>query len=171
MSEQISFTERFVARADTPRRMARAFVRERHRSPALWILYLLVLLTFAALVLTGMDPSFGLGTRLVWAVVFALVPTAIVVAAVSVLAYVVTVRGARVRLFEGAVLESGFGAESFVLRNPVAESQISYRAIKSLRAHGEHVFLRQHGVAIISVYPRELFPDDALERVRSATPR
>ena len=49
---------------------------------------------------------------------FALVPTLIIAAWVSTVSYLKMVRGSRLRLFNGAVLESGFGESEMVFRNP-----------------------------------------------------
>jgi len=66
------------------------------------------------------------------------------------------------------VLESGFGVNAMVLRGPLSESRIDYAAVRSLTRHGEFVFLRQRGVPVVSVFPRELFPDDAIARINAA---
>jgi hypothetical protein len=75
------------------------------------------------------------------------------------------VRSARVRVFPGAVLESGFGADALVLRNPLSESRVSYRAIKSVTPRGDFIFMRQHGVPMVGAFPRALFPDEAIARM------
>jgi hypothetical protein len=168
MSESVAFTERFVADPGTARRLASAFAAERLRNRRIWILFGLVLLVMAAILLLGMDPDFRLGARVAWALIVAIVPTTLLIAAFAALAYVLTLRGARVRLFDGAVLESGFGVNAMVLRGPLSESRIDYAAVRSLTRHGEFVFLRQRGVPVVSVFPRELFPDDAIARINAA---
>ena len=171
MSESVAFTERFVADAGTARRLARAFVSERLRLRRIWILFGLVLLVMAAILILGMDPDFRLGVRVAWALIFATVPTTLLIAGFAALAYALTLRGARVRLFDGAVLESGFGANAMVLRGPLSESRIDYAAVTSATRHGDFVFLRQRGIPVVSVFPRELFPDDAIARINAAAPR
>jgi hypothetical protein len=74
-----------------------------------------------------------------------------------------------VRVFPGAVLESGFGEDALVLRNPVSESRISYKAIRSVTPRGDFIFMRQHGVPLTSVFPRALFPREAIERIPSSS--
>ena len=169
MTDEIPFEQTFVATAETKRQLASAFVAERHRKWQLWLLYALVAVTLALLLLLGMDESFSIRVRLAWAVGVALAFTFVLAVLFATLAYVVTLRSARTRLFEGAVLESGFGSDDFVLRGELASSRISYRAVKSIKAHGDYVFLRQHGVPVVSVFPRALFPDEAIEGISRAT--
>jgi hypothetical protein len=49
------------------------------------------------------------------------------------------------------------------------ETRLSYRAVRSVAPRGDFVFLQQHGVPVVAVYPRELFPDDAIARIRAHT--
>jgi heme/copper-type cytochrome/quinol oxidase subunit 4 len=165
MSGSVPYTHRFVADSETGPKMARAFVGRAHRMKRQWIAYVLFLVLFTLLFLTGMDVRYSLQTRLVWAVMFALVPTLLLAVVISLLAYVRLIRGARIRVFPGAVLESGFGEDAMVLRNPVSEVRINYAAIKSVTPGGEFVFMRQLGLPLTSIYPRELFPDAAIARI------
>jgi hypothetical protein len=41
--------------------------------------------------------------------------------------------------------------------------------VRSVAPRGDFVFLQQHGVPVVAVYPRELFPDDAIARIRAHT--
>jgi hypothetical protein len=166
-TEPIPFTYRFVASPDTGRRMARALIGHAHRMRRQWIVYLLILMLFTLIIVTGMDSSDSLRKRLFWAIVFALVPTVLVGVFFSVLGYFRVARSAQVRVFPGAVLESGFGEDALVLRNPMSESRISYQAIRSVTPRGDFIFMRQHGVSLISVFPRALFPGEAIERMPS----
>jgi hypothetical protein len=164
-SEPIPYTYRFVASPDTGRKMARALIGHAHRMKRQWIFYSLILALFTLIIVTGMDSSYSLGKRLFWAIVFALVPTLLLAAFFSVLGYFRVARSAQVRVFPGAVLESGFGEDALVLRNPLSESRISYRAIRSITPRGDFIFMRQHGVPLTSVFPRALFPREAIERI------
>jgi hypothetical protein len=168
MSEPIAFTERFVVRADTGQMMARVWLADRLRTKRLWVLLTLIYLCVAAILLSGMDPDFRLWVRIVWAAIFALVPLAILVAALAVMVYVMTLRNARTRLVVGSLLEAGFGPDALVVKNPLSESRIRYDGITSVRRRGEFVLLRQVGMPVTSVYPAALFPDDALDRIRAA---
>ena len=115
-----------------------------------------------------MDERFSLESRLAWALIFALAPTLVVAGCFAALGYVRTLRGARFRLYDGAVLRSGFGDGAMVLRNPLSTVRIRYEGIQSVTARGDVVFVRQQGVPLLGVYPRELFPDAAIERIRGA---
>jgi hypothetical protein len=165
MNGSVPYTHRFVADSETGRQMARAFVGHAHRMKRQWMAYALFLALFALIFLVGMDVRLSLQTRLFWAVVFALVPTVLLAVLISLLGYVRLIRGARVRVFPGAVLESGFGEDALVLRNPVSEVRINYAAIKSVTRHGEFVFMRQLGVPLTSIFPQALFPEDAIVRI------
>lgn len=169
MTADIGYTHRFVASSDTSRKSARAFLGHALRTRRQWVFYLLVLALFTVVLMSGMDPRLGLGSQITWAAVFALLPTLIVAFSLVAISYVRMVRGSRLRLFEGAVLESGFGEDEMVFRNPIAAVRISFRGIKSLTARGDFVFMQQHGVPVVGIYPRELFPDDAIDRILRAT--
>jgi hypothetical protein len=168
VSETIAFTERFVVRADTGRRLARVWLADRLRTPRLWILLSLMCLLMVYVFSAGMDPGYRLGVRLVWAAVYALVALAILVGAMSFVIYRLTLRNARIRLPAGSLLESGFGPDALVVRSPLSESRIRYDAITSVRRRGDFVLLRQAGLPTVSIHPAELFPDGAVERIRAA---
>lgn len=166
MDEEILYQHRYVATAGTVRAMARAFVDHLFRVRRTWLFLALVWVLFAGVFLLGMDSSYSLRTRLGWSVALGLVPTVVLVLALAALSYVRTIRSARTRVFDGAVLESGFGTDEFVFRNPVASSRTRYSVVRSIDVRGDHVFVRQHGVPLVAIYPRELFPDEAVEQMR-----
>ena len=66
----------------------------------------------------------------------AVVPTLLAALLFAAAGYVSMLRGARIRLFPGAVVESGFGEQEMVLRNPVSETRLSYRRIRDYTANG-----------------------------------
>jgi hypothetical protein len=169
VSDPIALTEQYVVRADTARLMARAFVNERLRLRRTWIFFGLMYPLMTIFVLWGMDPRFRLVVRVAWALVFAIVPLAILMVGLAVLSYVLTMRAARLRLFEGAVLESGFSADALFFKGPLSESRIPYAAIVSVKRQGDFVFLRQIGINVVSVFPHELFPDDKFAQINRAT--
>lgn len=168
MSEDIQYAHRFVARHDTPREFARAYLRYAHRTKRQWVFYLLLLMLFTLILISGMDATFSLASRVFWGVIFALVPTFFAAGFCATIGYLRMIRGSRHRLFPGAVLESGFGEEELVYRNPLAEARIRYQAIKTLTARGDFVFMQQHGVPLMGIYPRALFPDHAVVRILEA---
>jgi len=167
MTEEIPYTHRFVANSDTAKTIARARQLYAHRLKVRWIFYSLILVLFALLIMSGWR-SGSIGAQVFWALVFALVPTLILVVWAAAIGYLATVRGSRLRLFNGAVLESGFGEEEMVLRNPIASVRMAYTGIKSVTARGSFVFMQQHGAPLFTVYPRELFPDEAIDRILRA---
>lgn len=168
MDEEIAYQHRYVASAQTARQLARAYVDHLFRRRQTLVLFAAVFVLLAAIFLLSMDASYALGTRIGWALALAVVPTVIFALAIAMLSYARTVKSAATRVFDGAVLESGFGTDELVLRNPVASSRIQFRAIRSIDVRGEEVFMRQHGVPLVSVFPRELFPDQQLARIRRA---
>jgi amino acid transporter len=169
MSEPIAFTERYVVGAGMARSMARSFVADRfRRGRRLWIFVGVFYVLMTIVMVNGFDPDLGLGSRVFWAVVYAIVPTTMFVALLVVLTYTTTVRNTRKRLAEGSVVESGFGTDALVVRGPLSEGRISYASITAVTQHGDFVFLRQVGVPLVNCFPRELFPDAAIERIKAA---
>ena len=162
-AEDIAYNHRFVASSDTRKMFARAFLGHVYRTRRLWVFYSLVLVLFTVLLMG--DVSTTKSGRLFWAIVFALLPTLIIAAWVSTVSYLKIVRGSRLRLFNGAVLESGFGESEMVFRNPIASVRMSYMGVKSVTARGTVVFMQMHGSPVLAMYPRELFPDVAIDRI------
>lgn len=171
MTEDIPYTHRFVATSHTGKKIARAFLGRAHRMKRQWVVYSLFLVIFASIAISGMSESFSLWSRIFWAIVFALVPTLITVVLVVAISYFQMVRGTRVRLFNGAVLESGFGEDEMVIRNPIASGRMAYKGIKSVSVRGDFVFMKHHGLPLVVGYPRELFPDEAINRILRAQRR
>jgi hypothetical protein len=165
MTEDISYTHRFVANSDTGKRFARAILGRTHRMKRQWIAFSLVLVIFTLMLSSGLPWSVSLGSRIVWAAGFALVPTIIFAVLNTAMRYVQMVRTSKVRLYNGAILETGFGEEEMVVRTPTSSGRMAYRGMKSVTARGDFVFLKHHGLSIVAAYPRELFPDEAIDRI------
>jgi len=165
MTEDIPCTHRFVGSSDTRKSIARASLGQAHRMRRQWVFYSIVLVSFAVLLMSGMSRDFSSGTRIGWAIMFALLPTLVVAVLVSVIAYSQMVRRSRFLLFKDAVLESGFGADEMVFRNPIAAIRIAYTGIESVTPRGNFVFVQQQGLPRVTVYPRDLFPDEAIYRI------
>lgn len=163
--ETIPYTHRFVANSDTNQKIARASLGNAHRLKSQWISYSLVLVPLTVLLMSSVGNSSSLGSRVSWAVAVALLPTILFAVLAGAISYFQMVRGSRLRLFKGAVLESGFGEDEMVYRNPIESDRIAYTAVKSVTARGEFVFLQYHGLPIVLSYPRELFPDEAIDRI------
>jgi hypothetical protein len=166
MTEDIPYSHRFVANSDSGKRMARAYLGHLHRMDGLWFCYSLVLWIFWLLLRTGMNSIDGNWTaKDVWAFVFALVATLTVAVFTATIHYFQMVRRSRLRWFSGAILESGFGEDEMAYRDVVESSRIAYAGITSVTARGDFVFMEQHGVPLVCVYPRELLPDEAIDRI------
>lgn len=170
--EDVAYRYRFVATDRTRRDLARAFVGWLFAQPRIWLVLDVLWMCLGVILFLGMDEErFSTGTRVVWALVYALALTAVFAALLGALGYVQTVRGARIRVHDGAVLETGFGEHTLVLRNPVESSRQDYRTIRSIKVRGNHVFIRRVGVGPVAVWPRALFPDQEIDRVHRATGR
>lgn len=167
VEEPIAFTERYVVHRGTRRELASAWVGHLFRLRSTWIVCGLYYLVAVLLWLLGFDDRGTAAGRWFWAAVLAVPPTVVLAVVIALIGYVRILRGSRAHLYDGAVLESGFGEDGFVLRNPLASSRIRYRALRAVRVRGQQVFLRQHGSPLWNVCPRELFPDDALDRMRA----
>jgi hypothetical protein len=164
--EQVPFSYRFVATDRTARELSRAFLGYLFTRPRTWLALDVVWMLCAVVLFTGMDDRFSVGARVLAAILYA-VPAMVVVMVVLALAvHVRTARVARIRVHDGAVLESGFGEHTLVLRNPVESSRQDYRTIHSITARRDHVFIRRVGLTPVAVWPRALFPDDEVERIR-----
>lgn len=165
--EEVPFTYRIVATDRTRRDLAHASLSWFYTQPVTWLALNVLWMCIAVILFAGMDDKrFSLGTRLLWSLLYAIVPTLLVAAARGAMIYLRTLGAARIRVHDGAVLESGFGEHTLVLCNPVESSRQHYRTIRSITARGDHVFIRRAGLAPVAVWPRALFPDEEIERVR-----
>lgn len=158
-------TARWVATGDSAKQAAGAFLRLTLRRPRWWVFVALVELLFAVLVALSFDDRHAALTRVLWAPVYALVPTLGSAGLVLGLGYLLNRRLFSQRLREGVVLESGIGERLLVLRGPLAETTLSFDGIASLRSSGNWVFLQQTGSPVLGVWPAELFPPADLARM------
>jgi hypothetical protein len=122
-------------------------------------------LVLAFLLGLSFDERYGAATRVLWGLVYALVPTLGICGFGLGVSHLLNRRSFRRRLREGVVLESGIGERVLVLRGPWAESTLSFDGIASVRSSGNWVFLQQIGVPLLSVWPAELFPPADLARL------
>lgn len=166
-TETIAFTERYVVPDDGRRRLAWASVRFTLLSSRGQRAFYGVIVAFALLVQTleGWSPlgpavletlgfvAFGLAASVVWA---------------STVGFAQTYHSTRHRFFPGAVLESGFGERAFVLRGPAGETWLPHSALRRVRPRGEFVYVSTDGIGGQAIFPRELFPDDQVERINAA---
>lgn len=167
--EDIPFDHEFAATPAMDKRMARAMVAWQFRNgrfrfvvggaPVVMAVYFYV---------SGYnDSDLGMTGRLFasafWATVFALLLVLVLVA----LIYFSNRRVLRQTTQPGSVMRTGFGSEEFVTSNALSSSRFSYQAVSSIDAIGGFVLIRYVGNPVIRIYPNELFPADALQRLKT----
>jgi hypothetical protein len=136
------------------------------RRPVLPVLIAGSLLLPFLLYYAGFDSRYSLVTRVTWAIIWAVVTVFVIWTPLFALGYWMTKRNARQIWYDGAVRESGFGADAFVTRNPYITRRIRYDAVKSIDVRGNYVYIRVLGGAVPLTYPRALFPDGEIARIR-----
>jgi hypothetical protein len=165
----IPFQHRYVVQAGTAKAMARAFVRYRLGQRNLRLVFLALWLVATLLLFLSYDPDeLSTGARVYGGLFYGLLFTLIVLAVGMALTYVATHRLGRGRMTEGAVVESGFGDDAVVINRPGSSGRTDYSVIRAVDVRKAFVFVRFDGNPVTSIYPRELFPDDALARLRQA---
>lgn len=150
-------THTYTTDATTAARMTKAFVKMQFAQTKLRVVYALMLATVVFdLVLAhtdGLFISFGL-------IVF------------MVLLPILTYRNAK-RAFgayaaSGSILSTGFGDEFVKIDTPKGNSEIKFSAFQDLKVRDGFVMLRHQGSGIHTVLPQELFPDEAIARIRQS---
>jgi hypothetical protein len=150
----IAFQYRFVADGSTAKRLAKASVRFLHTRPRVQIMYLLVGIVVFVVIFPAAVSGAVIGVLLSWLVVFGLISRAARKAAAGT-------------AFPGAEFATGFGPVSFVTRTTQDTSEINYAAIDRIDSHLDVVFTKLRGSSRFSFLPAEVFPPDAVARVRS----
>jgi hypothetical protein len=165
----IPYQHRFVVQAGTAKAMARAFVRYRLGQLHVRLVFLGLWLVATLLLFLSYDADeLSAGARLYGGLFYGLLFTLIVLAIGMALTYVATRRLGRGRITEGAVLETGFGDDAVVISRPGSSGRTAYSVIRAVDVRKGFVFVRFDGNPVTNIYPRELFPDDALARLRQA---
>ena len=123
---------------------------------------------FLGFVLAWALVLWGTGSNAASALAFALVWTALVVAATLTLLYLRTRRRFARQLAPGLVLESEFGADVVVLRGPETESRLTFSGIDRVQRSGDWVLLRQRRSRLTSCWPAALFPPAELAGLQDA---
>jgi hypothetical protein len=160
-SEPIPFRYSFTAGPNTISELAWAWLGHHLRQRSTIAVYVLFVVTGATVLATS--SSFTIKTVL-GAFVVALFPMAFVLLA----NYVRTRRFLTRVLRDGVVLQTGFGESALVTAGPNGSSQLNYSALRSIVSRGPAVFIRLNGSPLTSIFPRELFPEHELQRVRLA---
>jgi hypothetical protein len=165
MSE-IPYTRRFVADPDYRRRVSWASVRFALLSRGHVLFYVAIVL-FALLDRHLSDGWTPLADAVLDVALVAVALLAFTVVFTAAVGYRQAYVSAREPYPDGAVLESGFGEDEMALRSPLGETRFAYRELRSARARGDFVFLATDGLGGQAVYPRELFPDEAVARINA----
>ncbi len=106
--------------------------------------------------------------RALWALAYGAVLIALTLAIAFVLDGRLTRRRFAARLSPGTELTSRFGPDAVELRGPLSRHELTYDGLVSVERVDGWVHLRQVGSPVPVVWPGELFPDDELERMRTA---
>ena len=161
-------TYRWTAGRDSARDASRAYFAQLVRRPRFAITFALTWIVLSLywdlLFADGTDTA----SRVVWAPVFGLATTVVLVVLLMSVLHLQTVRRMRVRLTEGTVLESGFGDGAVRVRGPLSDSTLTGAGIQWIRTSGAWVLVRQRGVPLIGLWPAALFPREELEHLGRA---
>jgi hypothetical protein len=161
-SDPIPFQYAFTAGPSTISVLARAWLGHSVRQRSTVITYVIVFVVVAAATLASAS-SINIGTALgafvigTFPVIFCLV-----------VSYVRTRRSLTRVLSAGVVLQTGFGELALVTASPNGYSRLNYSALRSIVSRGPAVFIRINGSPVTNIFPRELFPEHELQRVRLA---
>ena len=167
--EDIAFAYESAATAATANQMAGSMLRWAFRRKQLRVFLAIVTAVMAALTYLGYaEDDLTLGTRLFASAFWAAGFTLIVVLVVAALVYFGNRRSFSQTARPGTVMRTGFGRDAFVTSNDLSSSRFSYRAVRSIDVQGRFVFIRYVGQPVMRVYPGDLFPRDAVERLQEA---
>lgn len=164
--EQIALEHRYVADGESAVRAARAHVRAMHGRPTIWIVHLglfLVVLTMVTGPLRGPDE----GLSVAMGATFSALLTGLFGWYTAVVSRRATTRNMRATIFEGAVLETGFGERGYVISGPFGRRYVPYSRVESVDRWGDFTSIRLVDDPVRRLNPSVLFPDEALERFRN----
>ncbi|KGN35673.1 hypothetical protein N798_02400 [Knoellia flava TL1] len=156
---------RWVATRRSANEAARAFTRLTLGRRRWWAFVLVLELGFALAIGLGFDDRYGLATRLVFAPLYAVVPTVVCALLTLVVGHLLTLRTFRRRLGEGVTLEGGVGERTVVLNGPWTQTTLSFDGIASMRRVADWVFLQQVGSPVMFAWPAHLFEPTGLARL------
>lgn len=163
---QIPFTERYVVPPDGRRRLAWASVRFTLLTARGQRLFYGAIVVFA-LVFQTLEGWSPLGPAVLEALAFVAVGLLLTVIWTCTVGFSQTWHSTRYRFPGGATLESGFGPDSFVLRGPTGDVRVPYAGLRTVTAHGDFVYVSTDGLGGQAIFPRELFPDEEIERINA----
>jgi hypothetical protein len=162
----IPFTERYVVPPDGRRRLAWASVRFTLLTARSQRLFYGAIVVFALLVQTleGWSPF---GPALLEALAFVVAGLVLSVVWTGTVGFSQTWHSTRYRFPEAAVLESGFGDAAFVLSGPTGDVRVPYAGLREVQARGDFVYVSTDGLGGQAIFPRALFPDEAIDRINA----
>ena len=164
--ETPELTRTWVASRTSARDATRTFYGWVLRRPRFWTIVLLLWVLLSLLLALTFEGDPSTTTRAIFGPALGLVAMVPVVAGVFALQYRMTVRRMGLRLAEGTVLESGFGADAVRVRGPLSDNVLIREGIDSVKVVGSWVLIRQRGVPLVGLWPAALFPPEELERLR-----
>jgi hypothetical protein len=153
-----------VADADLAPRLARAAFTSRRRHWRVWLGLLAAVFVLTLLTSEGSDAPGEALTMTLLAAVGTLALGAILTYAGNA----ATLRNLAPRVFDGAVLATAFDDESFVLATPVSSARYPYSAVRNVQVLDGVVIFQVQGSAARHIFPAELFPRPALDRLQAA---
>ena len=105
---------------------------------------------------------------MLWALAYGAVPVACALTIGFLVGRRLTRRRLATRLIPGTELTSRFGPTAVELAGPLSRHELTYDGLVEVDRVDGWVHLRQVGSPVALVWPGELFPDDELERMRTA---
>jgi len=153
--QQIPYTYEFAADAAFQRSLARSLFAGSFRQPWWWILFGIFLLLLEGTLFSTLPWV----VPVLWIVlVFALIG----------FAYVQTRRRIVASYPVGKVMKTGFGAEHFAVTDGNNASVVAYSGFKQVDVYRDVVWLRRTNPRGRMAFPRALFPDAEVDRMRAA---
>ena len=156
----------FVADERTASAGARSGIASKVDRRRLWVIPLLALIVCLGLLLIVARD--GPRTMLDWVGVFvfgALILLLVLLGCAWYLAYHLTLKNLRESLFPGALFQSRFEQDSFVVAGPNVVTEYQYDSIHGVTEHDGFVIFFVRGSRVARVLPGDLFPESALRRL------
>jgi len=154
-NEQIPYSHEFMVDPGYQRSLARALFAASFRRPWWWLLLAIFLLLIEG----------TLFSTLPWEI-----PVFWIILAVALCGFsFLQTRRVIFRVFPvGKVLKSGFGTDSFAISDGSDASVLSFAGFDQIDVRDEVVWLRRANPKRRLAFPRALFPDSELDRIRNA---
>jgi hypothetical protein len=162
-------TREWVATTGSARSSAVAMCRYGFSRRPFWAVFGALWVVATVLLTSSVDDDYSAPARWLAGAVYAAMGTAIVLTVVVLASALVNWRLARQRLRPGSVWHATATADSLTMSGPLlVRVSIPFHALEMVRVVGDWVLMKQRGVPIVNVWPRELFSDESLARMMSA---